>query len=468
MKLILPILILIAILILIPLDSFADPFWGNLKVNIEKSYRISGPNSDVVVIRAEITNNDDEEIIIYHTYVRLDDLKNREFSTSNYSDLQVKGHDIPERECPWAYSIELNPGISEDGRFCFEVPKENLTFTLHFYEYDLEWCKNPPYGSCQEKTVLLSVDAPPKTSSSSSSEETSSETLDSSAEIMIASGSSVPGCEDTNSCYIPFRFDAGVGSTITWQNMDSDAHTVTSGTPSRGPNGIFDSSMISAGDFFSHKFEKDDVINYFCMVHPWMTGKINITRSGVVFGSDNGESGSVTVSKDTTPPKMLKPKDIEIDAENQNGAKVTFEVLTIDDTDKIVETACKPSSGSLFSIGTTIVFCTARDSAGNRSTPVSFTVIVNSPETEIPSWVKNVATFWCNDSINDGSFVEAIQYLIDNSIIVVPATQESFGDSQEIPQWVKNNACWWSDGSISDLDFALGLEYLVSQGIIRV
>ena len=87
---------------------------------------------------------------------------------------------------------------------------------------------------------------------------------------------------------------------------------------------------------------------------------------------------------------------------------------------------------------------------------------------EIPSWVKNVAEFWCHDKIDDGSFVEAIQYLIDNGIIVVPATQESFGATQEIPQWVKNNACWWSDGSITDLDFALGLEYLVKQGIIRV
>ena len=110
----------------------------------------------------------------------------------------------------------------------------------------------------------------------------------------------------------------------------------------------------------------------------------------------------------------------------------------------------------------------AKDSAGNFATAVSFTVTINPPETTIPSWVKNVAEFWCQDKIDDGSFVEAIQYLIDNGIIVVPATQESFGGSQEIPQWVKNNACWWSDGSITDLDFALGLEYLVKQGIIRV
>ncbi len=147
---------------------------------------------------------------------------------------------------------------------------------------------------------------------------------------------------------------------------------------------------------------------------------------------------------------------------------VTFEVVATDDTDEIILSSCKPSSGYLFGIGETIVQCTAKDSAGNFATPVSFRVIINHPETSIPSWVKNVAEFWCQEKIDDVSFVEAIQYLIDNGIIVVPGTQASFGGSLEIPQWVKNNACWWSDGSITDLDFALGLEYLVKQGIIRV
>ena len=175
------------------------------------------------------------------------------------------------------------------------------------------------------------------------------------------------------------------------------------------------------------------------------------------------------VPLDVTSPKILQPHDIVVYAETHDGiTRVTFDVLVIDDTDKIIQPTCKPSSGYFFGIGDTIVKCTAKDSAGNFATPVSFTVTINPPETTIPSWVKNVAGFWCQDKINDASFVEAIQYLIDNGIIVVPATQDSFGGTQEIPQWVKNNACWWSDGSITDLDFALGLEYLVKQGIIRV
>jgi hypothetical protein len=108
------------------------------------------------------------------------------------------------------------------------------------------------------------------------------------------------------------------------------------------------------------------------------------------------------------------------------------------------------------------------DSAGNRATPVTFTVTVNPPETEIPSWVKNIATFWCEDSIDDGAFIEGIQYLIENKIIVISATQSQKSDSQEIPSWIKNNACWWGEGNISDKDFASGIKYLVENGIIGV
>jgi hypothetical protein len=99
---------------------------------------------------------------------------------------------------------------------------------------------------------------------------------------------------------------------------------------------------------------------------------------------------------------------------------------------------------------------------------MSFSVIVNSPQISIPSWVKNVAEFWCQEKIDDASFVEGIQYLIDSGIIVIPATSESFGETQEIPQWVKNNACWWSESSITDEDFAGGIQYLVREGIIVV
>lgn len=172
---------------------------------------------------------------------------------------------------------------------------------------------------------------------------------------------------------------------------------------------------------------------------------------------------------DDTPPKILQQVDIIVEAQSQDTVtQVTFDVMATDDIDEKVRVTCKPSSGFLFGIGETVVKCTAKDSAGNFATPISFTVKVNPPNTTIPEWVKNVATFWCENEINDGSFVEAIQFLINNEIIVVPGITENYNGTQEIPQWVKNTACWWSSGSITDGDFAYGIEYLVRQGIIRV
>ena len=94
--------------------------------------------------------------------------------------------------------------------------------------------------------------------------------------ISVPSGSSTPGCEEVNECYIPAEVTVNVGDTVTWSNDDSAAHTVTSGTPTGGPDGTFDSSLFMADATFSHTFDNAGEYNYFCMVHPWMTGKIQV------------------------------------------------------------------------------------------------------------------------------------------------------------------------------------------------
>jgi predicted secreted protein with PEFG-CTERM motif len=66
-----------------------------------------------------------------------------------------------------------------------------------------------------------------------------------------------------------------MGGTVTWENVDNAAHTVTSGSPADGPDGVFDSSLIMAGGAtFSHTFDDVGTYDYFCMVHPWMQGSV--------------------------------------------------------------------------------------------------------------------------------------------------------------------------------------------------
>jgi len=99
-----------------------------------------------------------------------------------------------------------------------------------------------------------------------------------SATVTNALGSSTPGCEDTNSCFDPNPVTIAMGGTVTWENVDNAAHTVTSGSPADGPDGVFDSSLIMAGGAsFSHTFDEAGTYDYFCMVHPWMAGAVMVS-----------------------------------------------------------------------------------------------------------------------------------------------------------------------------------------------
>jgi len=90
--------------------------------------------------------------------------------------------------------------------------------------------------------------------------------------VSIPAGSSVPGCEETDQCFLPYLVTIEVGDTVIWTNNDSAAHTVTSGNPTYGPDDVFDSSLFLAGDTFSHRFDSSGLFAYYDMVHPWMQG----------------------------------------------------------------------------------------------------------------------------------------------------------------------------------------------------
>ena len=95
------------------------------------------------------------------------------------------------------------------------------------------------------------------------------------ATITNAPGSSVPGCEETaDGCFIPSPVTIDIGATVTWENNDTAAHTSTAGSALDGPSGVFDSSLIMAGSSFSHTFDSAGTYDYFCMVHPWMSGTV--------------------------------------------------------------------------------------------------------------------------------------------------------------------------------------------------
>ena len=108
-------------------------------------------------------------------------------------------------------------------------------------------------------------DADEKTETSANSQNT---------QVSIALGSASPGCEKTNECYLPYSVSINEHSSVTWTNDDTTVHTATSGIPSDGPNGIFDSGLISPGKTFTNQFDEEGTFDYYCIAHPWMTGNV--------------------------------------------------------------------------------------------------------------------------------------------------------------------------------------------------
>ena len=89
-------------------------------------------------------------------------------------------------------------------------------------------------------------------------------------------------------------------------------------------------------------------------------------------------------------------------------------------------------------------------------------------EFTLPSWVKAIAGYWHDDKIPDQQFLGMIKYLIDNGIIILPATDTESTTSDSIPDWVKSNAGWWASDQIDDQTFVNGIQYLVQIGLIQV
>ena len=110
---------------------------------------------------------------------------------------------------------------------------------------------------------------------------------------------------------------------------------------------------------------------------------------------------------------------------------------------------------------------------GNKLAHLEFPLLVDRITTAenqyfIPNWVKNNAGWWADGQIPDSAFVQGIQFLIKEGIIVVPATENETQDGSNIPEWIKTNAGWWADGQIDDRTFANGIEFLINVGIIVV
>ena len=94
--------------------------------------------------------------------------------------------------------------------------------------------------------------------------------------INILEGASIQGSPD----YDPEELTASAGAEVTVVNQDTLPHTVTSGTGPQDPESaqLFDTSLINGGESATLSLAQatPGQHDYYCIVHPFMTGKINV------------------------------------------------------------------------------------------------------------------------------------------------------------------------------------------------
>lgn len=93
------------------------------------------------------------------------------------------------------------------------------------------------------------------------------------ADVIMPIKVSRPGCEETNSCYLPSIITIKQGQQVTWSNEDVAFHTVTSGLYDE-PSDLFDSGHLDPEQKFIVSFDEQGTFDYFCTLHPWMAGKV--------------------------------------------------------------------------------------------------------------------------------------------------------------------------------------------------
>ena len=135
---------------------------------------------------------------------------------------------------------------------------------------------NPPHQTSKTFTA---------TAISSSSSFVNPSNLTSRISAVVSATARIPfenkvliGDEESKMPFNPSPINITVGNKIIWINTDVETHRVTSGFPDNNSTKAkeFDSGNLNPNQIFEHRFNKAGIYSYFCIIHPSMTGVVNI------------------------------------------------------------------------------------------------------------------------------------------------------------------------------------------------
>jgi plastocyanin len=95
--------------------------------------------------------------------------------------------------------------------------------------------------------------------------------------LLAPTGTSLPAVaaemtvKIANFTFAPQSLSVHAGTTVTWVNDDDIPHVIAE------KDGQFRSKALDTGDSFSQVFTKPGKVEYYCAIHPHMTGEIVVT-----------------------------------------------------------------------------------------------------------------------------------------------------------------------------------------------
>lgn len=97
-------------------------------------------------------------------------------------------------------------------------------------------------------------------------------------------------------------------------------------------------------------------------------GSTTVSCSAVDWKNNSASGSFLVVVLDKTPPSLGLPASMELNATSPAGAVVNYSASATDALPASPAVSCAPASGTTFAVGTTVVNCSATDSAGNPAT----------------------------------------------------------------------------------------------------
>jgi plastocyanin len=287
--------------------------------------------------------------------------------------------------------------------------------------------------------------------------------------------------QDLQTEVYPNQLPVIVGDVIIWENKDSVPHSITSGLPKHPEFAglFFDPGKVDPGKSVSYVLLNSDFNSFyfFCEIHPWLTGNIFVSDSSIAQPETNESiitdkqsynfGNTLTISGKVH--QDFAKTDYSFLIYNQKNDLVYISDGIFDDKASYLETIFLNGDEWNYNGNYKIKIVYGVPSKVSQTTiQITTDFFLNESEKTIPTWIKNIGSFWCGGQIGEKEFINAIQYLITENVIQVKKTEYIISNSQEVPEWIRYNACWWADDKIPDLDFISGIEYLVNAGTIRV